>query len=100
MFGIVPILAAKIIIFCSTKANRTTFFLAQKQKSRTTVYLLSQMTEQILRKQPNEIIINDRTKSSQTTEKVSNNLCNSIIISIFAAKLSNKRKITICINQE
>ena len=71
-------------IFCSTKANRTIFFLAQKQKSRTTVYLLSQMTEQILRKQPNEIIINDRTKSPQTTEKVSNNLCNSIIISIFA----------------
>jgi hypothetical protein len=27
------------------------------------------MTEQILRKQPNEIIINDRTKSPQTTEK-------------------------------
>jgi hypothetical protein len=53
---------------------------------------LSQATERILHKQPNKITTNDRTKSLQTTEKASKDLYNSIIISIFAAKLSNKRK--------
>ena len=58
------------------------------------------MTERILYKRPNRIITNDRTKLSQTTENALKKLYNSIIIRIFAAKLSNKRKITICINQE
>ena len=43
----------------------------------------------ILHKRPNKIATNDRIKSPQTTEKSSKDLYNSIIISIFAAKLSN-----------
>ena len=61
---------------------------------------LVQTAERIFHKQPNKSATNDRTKSQQTTEKASKDLYNSIIISIFAAKLSNKRKMTICINQE
>mgnify|MGYP007101885826 CR=1 FL=1 len=61
---------------------------------------LVQTAERIFCKRPNKSATNDRTKSQQTTEKVSKDLYNSIIISIFAAKLSNKRKMTICINQE
>ena len=58
----------------------------------TTVYQLSQTTEQIYNKRPNEIVTNNRINTPQTTEKALKYLCNSIIISIFAAKLSNKRK--------
>jgi hypothetical protein len=64
----------------------------------TTVYQLSQTTEHIIHKQPNDISTNNRIKSSQTTEKASNYLYNSIILSIFAAKLSNKRKILLLLN--
>jgi len=58
---------------------------------------LVQTAERIFHKRPNKSATNDRTKSQQTTEKVSKDLYNSIINSIFAAKLSNKRKMTICV---
>jgi hypothetical protein len=53
---------------------------------------LQNKSERILHKQPNKIITNNRIKSPQITEKASKDLYNSIIISIFAAKLSNNRK--------
>ncbi len=52
----------------------------------------SQTTEQNHHKQPNKTTTNNRTKSPQTTEKASGNLRNSIIISIFAAKLVTNEK--------
>ena len=63
-------------------------------------YLNYKRPNEFFHKQPNKSATNNRTKSQQTTEKASKDLYNSIIISIFAAKLSNKRKMTICINQE